>query len=93
MEKYLLSLPELMKNGIRNRPDKTLSRKDCNVEPSNGKAPQTSTYSTTPSDCGGKNVIKIILTFTVYDSPKCQFLAQCTFCPRKLLARHTVAIL
>jgi hypothetical protein len=42
--------PELMKNGIRNRPDKTLSRRDCKVEPSKGNAPQTNTYSTTPSD-------------------------------------------
>lgn len=42
--------PELIKNGIRKRPDKTLSRKDCNVDPSKGKAPQTRTYKTTPSD-------------------------------------------
>lgn len=32
-----------MKNGIRKRPDNTLSRNDCNVDPSNGKAPHTST--------------------------------------------------
>ena len=45
-----------MKNGIRNRPDKTLSRKDCNVEPSKGNAPQTNTYNTTPSDFKEKYV-------------------------------------
>lgn len=42
--------PELMKNGILNLPDNTRSRNDCNVDPSNGSAPQTSTYNTTPSD-------------------------------------------
>lgn len=36
-------LPVLIKKGIRKRPDKTLSLKDCNVAPSNGKAPQTRT--------------------------------------------------
>lgn len=36
---------------MRKRPDKTLSRNDCNVDPSNGNAPQTSTYNTTPNDC------------------------------------------
>lgn len=44
-----------MKKGIRNRPDNTLSRSDCNVDPSNGNAPQTNTYSTTPSDCNKFN--------------------------------------
>ena len=39
-----------MKNGIRKRPDKTLSRRDCKVDPSKGSAPQTRTYNTTPSD-------------------------------------------
>lgn len=32
-----------IKNGILNRPDKTLSRTDCNDDPSNGRAPQTRT--------------------------------------------------
>ena len=44
-------LPEVIKKGILNRPDRTLSRSDCNVEPSNGNAPQTRTYRTTPKDC------------------------------------------
>lgn len=47
----LKNSPELIKNGIRKRPDSTRSRSDCNVEPSNGNAPQTSTYNTTPNDC------------------------------------------
>jgi hypothetical protein len=47
-------LPELIKNGILKRPDNTLSRNDCSVEPSNGRAPQTRTYNTTPSDCEQK---------------------------------------
>lgn len=47
---FFSNSPELMKNGIRNRPDNTRSRSDCNVDPSKGNAPQTSTYKTTPSD-------------------------------------------
>lgn len=47
----LIDIPVDIKNGMRNRPDSTRSRSDCNVEPSNGSAPQTNTYSTTPSDC------------------------------------------
>lgn len=46
-----IRLPDDIQNGIRNLPDKTLSRSDCSVDPSNGKAPQTRTYSTTPKDC------------------------------------------
>lgn len=45
-----VDLPDDIKKGIRNRPDRTRSRNDCNVDPSNGSAPQTSTYSTTPND-------------------------------------------
>lgn len=41
-----------MKNGIRKRPERTLSRNDCKVDPSNGSAPHTRTYNTTPSDLG-----------------------------------------
>ena len=37
-----------MKNGILNLPDKTLSLRDCKEAPSNGSAPQTKTYKTTP---------------------------------------------
>lgn len=44
------NLPELIKNGIRKRPERTRSRNDCSVDPSNGNAPQTRTYRTTPSD-------------------------------------------
>lgn len=43
-------LPDDIKNGIRKRPDRTRSLRLCNVEPSNGSAPHTKTYSTTPSD-------------------------------------------
>lgn len=46
----LCGLPDDIKKGIRNRPDKTRSRNDCNVDPSKGRAPQTRTYSTTPND-------------------------------------------
>lgn len=41
-------LPCDIKNGIRNFPDTTILRRSCNVAPSNGKAPQTKTYKTTP---------------------------------------------
>lgn len=47
----MLSLPEDIKNGMRKRPDKTLSRNDWSVDPSNGSAPHTRTYKTTPNDC------------------------------------------
>jgi hypothetical protein len=40
-----------MTYGIWNLPDRTLSLSDWRVEPSNGSAPHTSTYKTTPSDC------------------------------------------
>lgn len=50
LRKVLIFQPVLRKNGIRNLPDKTRSLKDCNVDPSNGSAPQTKTYKTTPSD-------------------------------------------
>lgn len=43
--------PALMKYGILNLPAMTLLRMHCNVEPSNGRAPHTSTYSTTPRLC------------------------------------------
>lgn len=49
--KIIGHLPVLMKNGILKRPDKTRSRNDWSVDPSNGSAPHTSTYRTTPSDC------------------------------------------
>lgn len=45
-----MHLPDDIQNGIRNLPDRTLSRNDCSVDPSNGRAPQTRTYSTTPKD-------------------------------------------
>jgi hypothetical protein len=56
-----------MKNGILNLPDSTRSRNDCNVDPSKGSAPQTSTYNTTPSDCGerkmkGKSLVSLNYT-------------------------------
>lgn len=53
---YSWNLPVLIKNGILNRPDKTRSRNDCSVDPSNGSAPQTSTYNTTPNDCNEQNM-------------------------------------
>lgn len=37
-----------MKNGILNLPETTILRRSCNVAPSNGNAPHTSTYNTTP---------------------------------------------
>lgn len=42
------NLPCDIKNGIRNLPETTILRRSCNVVPSNGKAPQTKTYKTTP---------------------------------------------
>ena len=41
-------LPEDMKKGILNLPERTLSLKDCKVDPSKGSDPHTSTYRTTP---------------------------------------------
>jgi len=48
---YYFCLPVLIKYGIRNLPDKTLSLSECNVLPSKGSAPQTNTYNTTPILC------------------------------------------
>lgn len=51
LNRWTKNSPDDIKKGIRKRPDSTLSRNDCNVDPSKGSAPQTSTYKTTPSDC------------------------------------------
>lgn len=48
---YNIHWPVDIKKGILNRPSKTRERKLCSVLPSNGKAPHTSTYSTTPRLC------------------------------------------
>ena len=40
-----------MKKGILNLPASTRSRSDWRLEPSKGRAPHTSTYSTTPRLC------------------------------------------
>lgn len=42
---------------MRNRPDRTRSRRACKVAPSNGKAPHTKTYRTTPKLCAKKKSI------------------------------------
>lgn len=42
------TLPVDIKNGIRNLPERTRSRKAWRLCPSNGRAPHTSTYKTTP---------------------------------------------
>lgn len=42
------SKPCDMKNGMRNLPATTMERRSCSVFPSNGNAPQTRTYKTTP---------------------------------------------
>lgn len=41
-------LPADIKNGILNFPEITTERSSCIVGPSNGNAPQTNTYKTTP---------------------------------------------
>lgn len=41
-------IPSDMKKGILNLPCRTRSLSICKLVPSNGRAPQTSTYSTTP---------------------------------------------
>ena len=41
-------IPVDIKNGILNLPSRTRERKLCKVLPSNGSAPHTSTYNTTP---------------------------------------------
>ena len=43
-------LPDDMKNGIRNLPESTRSLKAGKVDASNGRAPHTNTYKTTPRD-------------------------------------------
>jgi hypothetical protein len=43
-------VPEDMKNGILNLPDKTRSLRAGKVAASKGRAPHTKTYRTTPSD-------------------------------------------
>ena len=45
LHKYL---PDDMKYGIRNFPDKTFALKACKVLASNGKQPQTKTNNSTP---------------------------------------------
>ena len=45
----------VIKYGIRNIPDKTRLRRSWRVVPSNGKAPQTNTYKTTPKLCNTNN--------------------------------------
>lgn len=44
-------LPVDMKKGMRNLPLSTRARRFCRVLPSKGRAPHTSTYSTTPRLC------------------------------------------
>lgn len=46
-----MNLPADMKKGILNFPEITTDRSSCIVGPSNGKAPQTNTYNTTPKLC------------------------------------------
>lgn len=41
-------LPADIKNGILNFPETTTDLNNCIVGPSNGRAPQTNTYKTTP---------------------------------------------
>lgn len=87
--------PELIKYGILKRPLRTLSRRLWRVEPSNGKAPQTNTYSTTPKLC--KEERKILITRTALIIvrcsreylPKCQSRVPYTSCPRRPQERHT----
>ena len=43
-------LPVDMKKGMRNLPERTRSLNAGSVDASNGRAPQTKTYNTTPSD-------------------------------------------
>ena len=45
-----------MKNGILNFPEMTTDLSNCIVGPSNGKAPHTNTYKTTPRLCN--NIVK-----------------------------------
>lgn len=47
-EEFTGVLPVDMKKGIRNLPLRTRARKFCRVLPSNGRAPHTNTYNTTP---------------------------------------------
>lgn len=50
-DQYRQPLPVDMKKGMRNLPLSTLARRFCSVLPSKGRAPHTSTYSTTPRLC------------------------------------------
>lgn len=47
----MIALPVDIKKGTLNRPSRTRDRRSCNVLPSNGNAPQTNTYNTTPRLC------------------------------------------
>ena len=49
-----------MKKGILNLPDSTLSLNWCRVGPSNGSAPHTRTYRTTPRLCSQVTVSRYI---------------------------------
>lgn len=54
---------------MRNLPDKTLSRRMCKVGPSNGSAPQTKTYNTTPKLCN-RNLQQITYVSVFFKKPK-----------------------
>lgn len=49
--KEIENQPADMKKGILNFPDITTERSNCIVGPSNGSAPHTNTYKTTPRLC------------------------------------------
>ena len=51
---------------MRNRPDRTRSRNACNVAPSNGRAPQTRTYNTTPKLWSTERKRKFSVKFLPY---------------------------
>ena len=67
-----------MKNGILNFPDITTDRRSCIVAPSNGSAPQTNTYKTTPRLCnnvvGPKHVLVLLKLLTCLGiKPECSW--------------------
>jgi len=64
------ALPVDMKKGTLKRPSRTRDRRSCNVLPSNGNAPHTKTYSTTPRLCKHRYQLyyNLILEFEIYNT-------------------------
>ena len=65
-----------MKNGTRNFPERILALSMCRVLPSNGRAPHTNTYNTTPKLWKKKELIKkhFNLDLHIIQKEKCDII-------------------